>query len=152
MDLAPLERDCMLALWPLGEGTVRQIREELAGTLPRAYTTIMTIMDRLAKKGVVTRHRVGRGYVYKPNFSAEELRTHAVARLVEHFFDGSSEALLAHLGSVPPKSRHATRPGEKPAGAVLPAPQPREEPTEAETTSVSAKESTEPAGLDDVLL
>ena len=55
LDLAPLELDCMNTLWPIGEGTVREIRDRLAARLPRAYTTIMTIMDRLARKGVVER-------------------------------------------------------------------------------------------------
>lgn len=137
LDLAPLERDCMLALWPLGEATVRQIREELADTRPRAYTTIMTIMDRLTKKGVVTRHKVGRGYVYRPNFSAEELRVHAVAQLVDHFFAGSNEALLAHLGgaaratiAAQPAAPRAPR-AAPPASAFQPLPE--EEP---ETSAV----------------
>jgi len=116
LDLAPLERDCMYALWPLGEGTVRQIRDELAASRPRAYTTVMTIMDRLAKKGVVARRKAGRGYVYRPNFTAEEFRSHAVAQLVDHFFDGSSEALREHLGgeeSTP--VRRAAPPAPRPA-------------------------------------
>src|SRR5271154_5098520 len=58
LDLAPLELDCMNTLWPMGEGTVRDIRDRLACRLPRAYTTIMTIMDRLARKGVVERRKV----------------------------------------------------------------------------------------------
>jgi len=53
LDLAPLELDCMNTLWPMGEATVREIRDRLAERRARAYTTIMTIMDRLARKGVV---------------------------------------------------------------------------------------------------
>jgi predicted transcriptional regulator len=109
LDLAPLERDCMQALWPLGEGTVHEIREQLAAVRPRAYTTIMTIMDRLAQKGVVKRTKVGRAYVYRPNFSAEEARAHAVEQLVDHFFEGSREALREHVsgepGTVTPAAR-----------------------------------------------
>ena len=47
----------MNTLWPIGEATVREIRDLLAARRPRAYTTIMTIMDRLARKGVVERAR-----------------------------------------------------------------------------------------------
>jgi len=97
LDLAPLERDCMKVLWPMGEGSVRQIRDELAAVRPRAYTTIMTIMDRLTQKGVVTRRKVGRAYFYRANFTAEKVRARAVEQLVEHFFGGSTEALAAHL-------------------------------------------------------
>jgi predicted transcriptional regulator len=97
LDLAPLERDCMNVLWPMGEATVREIRDALAPTRPRAYTTIMTIMDRLARKGVVSRRKAGRAYVYRPNISADETRERAVGQLVENFFAGSREALLSHL-------------------------------------------------------
>lgn len=115
LDLAPLERECMLILWPMGEATVREIREGLAESLPRAYTTIMTIMDRLARKGVVTRSKVGRGYLYRPTFTAEEARTHAVAQLVEHFFEGSAEALAAHLqgGRAAPVRRSVPQPARR---------------------------------------
>lgn len=102
LDLAPLERECMRALWPLGEATVRDIREALLPVRPRAYTTIMTIMDRLAHKGVVTRRKSGRAYVYRAAVSAEEARARAVGQLVENFFGGSPAALVSHLtGRVP---------------------------------------------------
>ncbi len=101
LDLAPLELDCMNTLWSLGEGTVREIRQQLAASRPRAYTTIMTIMDRLANKGIVARHKAGRAWVYRPNLSAEEARAHALDQLVEGFFKGSPEALLEQLASAP---------------------------------------------------
>ena len=97
LDLAPLELECMSVLWPLGEGTVRDIYRQLAAARPRAYTTIMTIMDRLARKGIVTRRKVGRAYRYQANLSAAEARTSAVEKIVTAFFDGSAEALAAHL-------------------------------------------------------
>ena len=99
LDLAPLELDCMNTLWPIGEGTVREIRDRLAPRRARAYTTIMTIMDRLARKGVVERRKMGRAYVYRPRLSAEEAQAQAVGQVIEGFFGGSKEALLAHLGN-----------------------------------------------------
>jgi predicted transcriptional regulator len=84
LDLAPLELDCMNTLWPMGEGTVREIRDGLAIRRPRAYTTIMTIMDRLARKGVVERRKVNRAYVYRPNLSAEQAREQALGQVVEN--------------------------------------------------------------------
>jgi predicted transcriptional regulator len=103
LDLAPLELDCMNTLWPMGEGTVREIRDGLAARRSRAYTTIMTIMDRLARKGVVERRKSGRAYVYKPNLTAEEARAQALGQVVENFFGGSKEALVAQLnGQLPP--------------------------------------------------
>jgi len=100
LDLAPLELECMSVLWPLGEGTVRDIHRQLAASRPRAYTTIMTIMDRLAHKRIVTRRRVGRAYRYQANLSADEARISAIEKIVTGFFDGSAEALAAHLAAL----------------------------------------------------
>jgi predicted transcriptional regulator len=97
LELAPLELDCMIALWRLEEGTVRDIREALASRRPRAYTTIMTIMDRLARKQIVSRRRAGRAWRYQAKLSSQEAREHAIAQVVESFFGGSTEELLKHV-------------------------------------------------------
>src|ERR1700733_1834089 len=97
LELAPLELDCMNTLWPIGEGTVREIRDLLAPRTPRAYTTIMTIMDRLARKGIVERRKAGRAYIYTPSLSANEARDHALGKVVESFFGGSREDAVAFL-------------------------------------------------------
>jgi predicted transcriptional regulator len=99
LDLAPLELDCMNTLWPIGEGTVREIRDLLAPRRPRAYTTIMTIMDRLARKGVVERRKSGRAYIYRANLSADDARRQALRQVVENFFGGSSEDAVTFLRS-----------------------------------------------------
>jgi predicted transcriptional regulator len=122
LDLAPLELECMNTLWPMGQGTVREIRDQLAPRRPRAYTTIMTIMDRLARKGVVERHKVGRAYCYRPSLSADEARAHALGQVVEGFFGGSTEALLEQIGapgrdSIRRPPAEIARPCEKEAAA-----------------------------------
>jgi predicted transcriptional regulator len=99
LDLAPLELECLSVLWPIGEGTVRDIYRALAMSRPRAYTTVMTIMDRLEQKGIVARRKVGRAYLYQARLSAGEARLKAVEKIVEGFFDGSPDALAAHLAS-----------------------------------------------------
>src|SRR5579862_174371 len=103
LDLAPLELDCLNMLWPMGEATVREIRDALASRRPRAYTTIMTIMDRLARKGIVERRKTGRAYIYKPNLTAEDARAHALAQVIDSFFGGSVESVIAHLDGAQPK-------------------------------------------------
>jgi len=97
LDLAPIELDCMNALWPLGEATVKQVRESLMARRPPAYTTIMTILDRLAQKGIVARRKVGRAYLYRASLQVSEAQQSAVQQLVAGFFGGSREALAAHL-------------------------------------------------------
>jgi BlaI family transcriptional regulator, penicillinase repressor len=118
LDLAPLELECLSVLWPLGEGTVRDIHRALAASRPRAYTTVLTIMDRLEQKGIVTRRKVGRAFHYQARLSAEEARFKAVEKIVEGFFDGSQEALAAHLSS----QGGAAREFLSPASAAVDAP------------------------------
>lgn len=108
LDLAPLELECMSVLWPLGEGTVRDIHGALAATHPRAYTTVMTIMDRLAQKGIVDRRKIGKAFHYRARLSAEEARGKAVEKIVEGFFDGSRAALAEHLAALDTASRDSS--------------------------------------------
>jgi predicted transcriptional regulator len=137
LDLSPLELDCMNALWPAGEATVRDIQQALFPTRPRAYTTIMTILDRLAQKGIVLRSKSGRAWVYRPNLTAQDARCQALAHLVDGFFAGSSEGLAKHIaeqgGSLAPvdlqpapapsQNLHAPAPAQraKQQGAARPA-------------------------------
>ena len=80
----------------MGEGTVRDIHGQLTGVRARAYTTVLTIMDRLAHKGIVTRRKVGRAYWYRANLSADEARLNAVEKIVAGFFAGS-DALRSRI-------------------------------------------------------
>ncbi len=98
----PLELECLKALWALREGNVRAVRQELAAARPLAYTTVMTVLDRLARKGLVTRHKLGRSFLYAPLVSRDELRRLAVEQLVESFFGGSADELRACLGGREP--------------------------------------------------
>ena len=100
LDLAPLELECLSVLWPMGEGTVRDIHRTLARSRARAYTTVMTIMDRLEQKGIVSRRKQGRAFLYQAKLTAEEARLKAVEKIVDGFFDGSKAALAAHLSGL----------------------------------------------------
>jgi len=160
LDLAPLELECMTVLWPLGAGTVREIHHRLALSRPRAYTTVLTIMDRLAQKGIVTRRKVGRAYRYEPRLSVEEARLNAVGKIVEGFFDGSPQALAAHLSSQGGASGSLS--SEAPASGVQPSlvhpesrrvyPEPRREASqEVDAPGTPATES-QTQNLDETLL
>jgi BlaI family penicillinase repressor len=118
LELAPLELDCMNALWPLEEATVRQIQESLSARRPRAYTTIMTILDRLAQKGVVSRRKVGKAYVYVANLRTGDAQQHAVQQVVEGFFGGSRAALAEHLAGKQDPVERIQRPEQSQEPAV----------------------------------
>jgi predicted transcriptional regulator len=93
----PLELQCLRALWDLGEGNVRQVREALSPNRSLAYTTIMTVLDRLARRGAVARRKVGRSFLYAPVVSRDALRRRALEELLDSFFGGSEAELLSYL-------------------------------------------------------
>ena len=77
-----LELLCLRALWTLGEGNVTQVRELINQTKPLAYTTVMTLLDRLSRKGAVARRKQGRAFLYSAVVSRESIRSVAVRELV----------------------------------------------------------------------
>ena len=95
--LTPLELKCMKALWLERAQTVREVHQILQPSHPLAYTTILTVMDRLAQKGSVARSKRGKAYIYKPTGSFKESRNRAVTDLIQAYFDGSEEELMAFL-------------------------------------------------------
>jgi|SRR5215204_3558076 predicted transcriptional regulator len=95
-DLPPrLELECLKALWVLGEANVRDVQAALARQL--AYTTVMTVLDRLARRGCVERRKVGRGFHYSAVLSRESVRRVAIEDLIDCYFDGSEESLRNYL-------------------------------------------------------
>jgi predicted transcriptional regulator len=93
----PLELECLKALWEMGEGNVKDVRIVLTRDRNLAYTTVMTVLERLARKGGVTRRKVGRSFVYAPLLSRDYLRELALRELLNSFFDGSEQSLLGYL-------------------------------------------------------
>ena len=105
----PLELLCLRALWSLGEGNVKAVRQIVAESRPLAYTTIMTVLDRLVRKGMLARRKVGRSYAYAPQATRDAARRAAVRELLDGYFDGSERELIEFL---------QRRPEERPAHAA----------------------------------
>lgn len=93
----PLELECLRALWALGEANVQAVRSHLEPARPLAYTTVMTMLDRLARKQAVTRRKVGRSFLYTPTLSREQVQRLAVKELLDTLFDSSPELLIDYL-------------------------------------------------------
>ncbi len=110
-ELPDLELSCLRILWTGGDQTVHGVRERLLPSRPLAYTTIMTVLDRLARKGAVSRRKVGRAHLYHAEFPREAALEHALEKLVEVYFDGSRAALISFLDGEP----LATQPIRTPA-------------------------------------
>ena len=95
--LPPLELSCLRALWSLEEGNVKDVQRIVAQSRPLAYTTIMTVLDRLVRKGKITRRKVGRAFLYAPQASRDVMRRAAIRELLDGLFDGSEEQLILFL-------------------------------------------------------
>lgn len=78
--LGSLESELMEKVWNRGEFSVRDLHLEFASRL--AYTTVMTTLDRLYKKGLLTRRKVGKAFHYAAAFTEKEYQD----RLTQHLF------------------------------------------------------------------
>jgi BlaI family penicillinase repressor len=74
---------------------VSEVRERLSARL--AYTTVLTILQNLEAKEFVSHEEEGRAHRYFPRVARRAVRRSALSRLVDGFFQGSHEAMLAHL-------------------------------------------------------
>jgi predicted transcriptional regulator len=95
----PLELECLSVLWRMGESNVRTVQEALAPSRPLAYTTVMTMLERLARKHFVGRRKTGRHFVYVALVERDEVRRLAVSNLVDSLFDTSPHQLQAFLAT-----------------------------------------------------
>jgi predicted transcriptional regulator len=96
--LGTLEFELMEILWSNGASSVRDVVPKLSRSL--AYTTVMTTLDRLFKKGLLDRHKSDRAFVYSPHFSHQEWERRRAGNLVAGFLSGpnpSRELLLSCL-------------------------------------------------------
>jgi predicted transcriptional regulator len=101
--LGELEAAIMDRLWSWGRpATVREVLEDLQQSRVIAYTTVMTVMDNLHKKGVLARDLEGRAYRYR----ATKTRDEYAADLLEDALSVSADrtaALLGFVGRLSPK-------------------------------------------------
>jgi len=90
--LGPLEERLLSALWEAGNATVRELVDGSCGDL--AYTTVMTTLDRLFKKNLLTRTVEGRAFRYRPQFSREELHREVAGEAFRQLLDASPASSL----------------------------------------------------------
>ncbi|WP_067500514.1 BlaI/MecI/CopY family transcriptional regulator [Actinoplanes sp. TFC3] len=107
--LGDLERDIMRRLWDAaGPLTVRQVHEQLSAERDLAYTTVMTVLDRLAKKGVVNQQKADRAYRYAPAQTREEMTAALMLDALSAAPDDVRDAALAHfVGRIDPSALSA---------------------------------------------
>jgi predicted transcriptional regulator len=90
--LGPLEERLLEALWERGHATVRDLANETCSDL--AYTTVMTTLDRLFKKNLLSRQAEGRAFRYTPRFTREELHREVAVEAFRQLMDASPASSL----------------------------------------------------------
>ncbi|MEO7130294.1 MAG: BlaI/MecI/CopY family transcriptional regulator [Dermatophilaceae bacterium] len=100
--LGDLERAVLEHLWVSVDAhpdglTVREVHDTVGVERGLAYTTLMTVLDRMAKKGLVVRERDGRAWRYLPASSREELTSEALHQTLGEFSSGDRRSALMHF-------------------------------------------------------
>jgi predicted transcriptional regulator len=92
MNLGHLEKEVMEVLWTRGESAVRDVAEKLGQ--PLAYTTVMTTLDRLYKKGLLERRKEERAFYYSPRYSRQQWEGKQAGDLVAGFLSAPQDREL----------------------------------------------------------
>ena len=97
-DMTPAELRVMKALWELGKGSVAEVRAELGQRGNElAYTTVMTLLGRLAAKNAVLVDKAREPFVYRAAFRRESVLRDRLRDFVRDVFDGQAESLVLRL-------------------------------------------------------
>lgn len=105
----PAELEVLQLLWESESLTVREVMEQLNLERPRAYTSVMSLLNVMSEKGFLVREPFGRAFKYRVAKTREKTLGSLVNDLVHRAFDGSKTALIAQLleGSKPTKDELA---------------------------------------------
>lgn len=97
MKLTDAEWAVMTAVWEHYPATVREVADRIAAEHDWAYTTVKTILTRLADKGAVAVRKQGHRSLFEPLVARDEARRTAVRSLIDRAFDGAFGTLVQHL-------------------------------------------------------
>lgn len=101
-----LERRVLDALWSSGRPlTVRDVHAVLSDDSDLAYTTVLTVLDRLAKKGLALRRLDGRAWLYSPSAPLSSLAAQAVTDLLADPSLDTASVLSTVIESLPDQDR-----------------------------------------------
>ena len=95
--IGSLEADILAVVWDLGETTVRRVYEKLREQRQIAYTTVMTVMNNLVKKHLLTQDRTGIAYVYSPAIPGREVAQTVLRSVVDRLLRGQYNVAVSQL-------------------------------------------------------
>ena len=95
--LGDLEADIMSIVWEKGWTTVQDVKDALEPRRALAYTTVMTVMTRLADKGMLARQKKGRAYTYAPAIRSKKSQDRCFSPWCAGYMTAPPARLIAHL-------------------------------------------------------
>ena len=99
--LGDLETDIMEIIWQKGELTVRQVYQTLQDTRSIAYTTVMTVMSRLADKSLLEKLKEGNAFLYQATSTREEFTRSTLKKVINELMaDFTAPAISQFLDSM----------------------------------------------------
>jgi len=93
--LGKLEAEVMQILWRQPNQTVTEVEETLRRRREIAHTTVLTTLDRLHRKGYLTREKNGKAFVYTPRYSREEFERGLAQEVLGALLGGLGEPVLS---------------------------------------------------------
>lgn len=97
LSLGDSEMEVLTLVWELKSATVSQVQERILKRRKVAYTTIMTMMQNLAKKGYLEFEKEGQMYVYKAAIDPAQVKKDFLGHMIDKVFKGSPSALMQTL-------------------------------------------------------
>ena len=95
--IGSLEADILAIIWERQQATVRDVYETLRERRQIAYTTVMTVMNNLVKKELLTQDRTSIAYLYTAAIPGNEVAGTILDSVVERLFRGRPNVALSHL-------------------------------------------------------
>jgi predicted transcriptional regulator len=99
-----LEMQVLSILWAKGPMGARQVLEELPDKKERAYTTVLSVMQVMEKKGLLRHETEGNRHIYSPTVKKSEVLGSFLKGLVSNLFGGSAANAMQHLLQTTPVS------------------------------------------------
>jgi predicted transcriptional regulator len=101
-----LQLEIIRALWKLDRASVQEVRRELPARHRGAYTTVQTVLNRLAERGLLVRERSGRSIFYSAKVSEADYYSQTLSQALDHASDQARRTAVAHLvGQLPAAER-----------------------------------------------
>lgn len=95
--LGTLEKDIMEVLWKRGESSVKDILDTFPGRRDISYSAVITVTNRMTKKGLLKKRKVGKAYFYKPVYNREQFFEMVSKKVVEGISGFSLQSAMVHF-------------------------------------------------------